>query len=115
MDIAPVLERKEEKWDTAAELQHMTSVHIQCVHLFLRWRRGRSDNSGYRKRRFVSVIATVRHATLQVICPHTGWTANSVKPTDLPVSQQRFYLNLCSCLLLSHIVLPDDCALCKLP
>ena len=74
MDIAPVLERKEEKWDTVAELQHMTSVYIQCVHLFLRWRRGRSDNSGYRKRRFMSVIVTVRHATLsyRLVVPVLG-------------------------------------------
>lgn len=63
MHIAAVLERKEEKWDTIAELQHMTSLHIQCVLLFLRWRRGRSDNSGYRKR-FVSVTVAVRHAAL---------------------------------------------------
>lgn len=62
MAVAPVLEGKEEKWDIVAELQHMTSVYIQCVHLFLRWRRGRSDNSGYRKRRSVSVILTVRRA-----------------------------------------------------
>lgn len=61
VDIAPVLDRKEEKWGTVAELQHMTIVYIQSVQVFLRWRRGRSDTSGYRKIGFVSIILIVRH------------------------------------------------------
>lgn len=81
MDTAPVLERGR-KWDTVAELQHMTRAHRQRVHFgfFLRWKRERSNNSSYRKRRFVSVIATVMHATLSyrlvvpILCAQpTAW------------------------------------------
>lgn len=72
------------------------------LYLFLRWRRGKSNNSGYR---FEFLNVTLRHATLfyRLFVP-TAWTANSIEHTDTFCVTTAVYLNYCSCFFFCLVI-----------